>query len=251
MNRKKIGGFLVLVAGLMLLYPLQAWAATLILTPDKKLTLRVTLGKGIIGITEKKGIRTFRLEEKAWATVQILSDGSTLVKSIKGPVQVAYKDNRIFIPNRSRASLSLLRSLKRLKVSVPRGAAKPGGVTKPILVISGNTSIILENAQSIIVSRPKIGKVFISVTKESIGQVKVTICRTLARMQATGEISATMGENTTGVLVRVESGIVDFIKDNGEMVVLNSGQTINDTCTPPPAEVLAVPPEVVISPSAP
>ncbi len=246
MNRKKFGVFLVLVAGLMLSYPLPAWAtATLILTPDKKLTLRITSGKGIIGMTEKKGIRTFRLEEKGWATVQILPDGSTLVKSIKGPVKVIYKENIIFIPARSQASLSLLRSLKRLKVSVPKGTAKP------ILVTSRNTSIVLENGQGVIVSHPDIGKVFVSVTKESIRQVKVTICRTLARLPARGEISATMGENTPGVLIRVESGIVDFIKDNGEMVVLNSGQTINDTCTPPPAEVLAVPPEVVISPSAP
>jgi len=244
MNRKKIGAFLVLVAGLMFFYPLPAWTAALILTPDKKLVLRATSGEGIIGMTEEKGIRSFLLKEER-ATVQVLPDSSTLIKSIKGTVKVAYKENSVFIPDRSQASLSLLHTPKRLKVSVPRGAAKP------VLVISGNASIILENGQGVIVSRSHINKVFISVTKESIGQVKVTVCRTLARMPARGEISATMGENTPGGLGRGESGRVDFITDNGEMGVLNSGQTINDTCTPPPAEVLAVPEEVVISPSAP
>ncbi len=246
MNRIKIGVFLALAAGLMLLYPLPAGATgVLILKPDEKLILGVNSGKGILAMTEKNGVRTFRLAENAWATVQSLPDGSTLVKSIKGPVKVVYKVNTIFIPARSQASFSLLRSVKRLKVSVPEGAAEP------ILVTSRNTSIVLENGQGVIISQPDMSRVFVSVTKESIKPVNLTICRTLARLQPRGEISATIGESTTGVLIRVESGIVDFIKDNGEMVVLNSGQTINDTCTPPPADVLAVPEEVVISPSAP
>ncbi|UCD84990.1 MAG: hypothetical protein JSU92_02025 [Deltaproteobacteria bacterium] len=251
MRRKKTIVTLILATGLMVSCPIRTWAATLILTPDKKLTLRVTAGEGIVGKTEKKGIETFRLEEKGWAAVQILPDGSTQIKAIKGTVKVIYKVNTIFIPENSHVSLSLLRSIKRLKVLAPGSALKPGKVAPPILVMSGNASITLENGQGVTVTHPEAKKLHISVTEESIGQVKVTVCRTLARLHPRGEISSTLCEDTPGVLLKIESGIVDFIKDNGEMVVLSSGQTINDTCTPPPAEVLAVPEETVISPSAP